>query len=133
VTVRTARIGTRDPDALDVTRKSGGPTGSAFAPSWRLLAPYLDKRRAGALTGADWAEYVERYTEEMRASYRAHPEAWAWLLSRPRIVLTCYCTDPERCHRRVLARILVRLGAEDGGEVGAMTAPAGAGRLPREE
>lgn len=54
----------------------------------------------------------------MRSSYRANRAAWDALLQRERVTLCCYCTDPARCHRVVLARILVRLGATYEGEAG---------------
>lgn len=117
-TVRTARVGSREPDALDVTRKSAGRDGIAFAPSWALLGPFLSARRAGADTEALWPGYVAAYTAEMRASYRAARGVWERLLARPRVVLLCYCTDPERCHRTLLARdILPTLGATYAGEL----------------
>lgn len=114
--VHTARLGLRDPDLLDVTAKSGDRT---FAPTWALLKPYLDARDRGELTDERWAEYVASYTLEMRASYRVRRFTWDALLARPRVVLACYCTDPDRCHRRVLAEILAKLGAIDEGEIGA--------------
>jgi uncharacterized protein YeaO (DUF488 family) len=116
--IRTARVSYRGPDRLDVTRKSGCHLGRAFAPSWKLLGPFLAERRAGiALTDERWAEYVAGYTAEMRASYRANPERWRDLIRRERATLVCYCTDPNRCHRRVLAGLLVSIGAIDEGEV----------------
>ena len=63
-----------------------------------------------------WSAYVHAYRHEMRASYKAHRAAWDALLARERVTLVCYCTDAEHCHRRVLARILVKLGATDQGE-----------------
>lgn len=64
-----------------------------------------------------WTRYVEGYLEEMRASYRASRAAWDALLARPVVTLCCYCTDPEHCHRTLLARdILPKLGATYGGE-----------------
>lgn len=113
--VWTARISTRDPDALNITRKSGDPV---FAPSWPLLKGALDRRRAGLpKTEADWKGYAAAYLREMAASYDAHRGHWEALLARPRVVLTCYCTDLNRCHRRLLARVLVKLGAVDRGEL----------------
>jgi hypothetical protein len=54
----------------------------------------------------------------MEASYVEHRDEWNMLLMCSRAVLLCYCTDPERCHRAVLARdILPRYGAVYGGEV----------------
>lgn len=124
--VYAARISSRDPDRLDITRKSGGATGTPFAPSWPILRPALDAMRiasqmdgpAGEAHEAQaWARYVPAYTAEMRVSYRAHRPTWNALLARPRVVLVCYCTRPERCHRTVLGRdILPRLGAEWCGE-----------------
>jgi uncharacterized protein YeaO (DUF488 family) len=111
--VHTARIDYAGPDRLDVTRKSGV---LAFAPSWRLLRPYLARRTAGVLTEADWTEYAAKYTDEMRESYRANRATWDELLARERVTLVCYCVDVNRCHRRVLARILVKLGAAYDGE-----------------
>lgn len=64
-----------------------------------------------------WERYVVGYFDEMRASFRAHRAAWDALLARSEATLVCYCTDPERCHRTLLARdILPRLGASYGGE-----------------
>jgi uncharacterized protein YeaO (DUF488 family) len=113
--VHTARVSTSDPDRFDITRKSGA---FAFAPSWPLLRPYLAKRQAGTLTPEDWPAYVEAYTAEMRESYRGKRAEWAALLARPRVVLVCYCTDPNECHRTILARdILPKFGATYVGEI----------------
>lgn len=116
--VRTARVSYGGPDRLDVTRKSADDFGLAFAPSWALLAPVLRARHAnGDIDAIAWGSYVAAYTDEMRASYRMSRRAWDGLLAMERVVLVCYCTDAERCHRRVLAGILVKLGAVDEGEV----------------
>jgi uncharacterized protein YeaO (DUF488 family) len=115
--VRTARVSYGGPDRLDVTRKTGDDFGLAFAPSWKLLGPVLQARAAEQLDEDAWREYVAAYTDEMRASYRANPNAWAAILRMERVVLVCYCTDPVRCHRRVLAGVLAKLGAVDEGEL----------------
>lgn len=110
----TARIGCGDPDEYNIARKGGH---LAFAPSWNLLAPYIEKRRAGLETEADWLEYCDRYLAEMRASFRdeRNKDAWRDLLARERVVLACFCThlagEHPRCHRILLAeRVLVPLG-----------------------
>jgi hypothetical protein len=126
----TARISTRDSDCFDITRKSGGPDGEAFAPSWAILRPALDARREGDrlrkaldVSGSTfierqaWDRYVPAYTAEMRASYRDNRAAWDALLARSRVVLVCYCTDAARCHRTLLAGILGKLGAHVRGEL----------------
>ncbi len=114
--VWTARISTKDPDAFNITRKSGH---EAFAPSWSLLGTVLTIRKQKRVqTLEEWRAYAGRYLEEMARSKRLNPEAWRALLARPRVVLTCYCSgDPRRCHRRVLAHILTSLGAVDKGEL----------------
>lgn len=109
--VYTARVSSRDPDRLDVTRRSAGPEGIVFAPSAKLLA-------SGQSGRVSSASYAKLYTAEMRASYAAHRGTWDTLLARPRVVLCCYCTNPATCHRAVLAGILGKLGAEVRGEVG---------------
>ena len=143
--VYAARIGTRDPDALNITRKGNDPIGVVWAPSHAILRPALDLRRiAGALVagaaearangaddrvdvgddiaarieGATWALYREAYLMEMRESYRRDRGAWERLLARERTCLVCYCVDAEHCHRRILgAHILPRLGAVWCGEL----------------
>lgn len=124
--VRTARLGAYSgPDALNVTRGSGGAAGEPFAPTWELLAPFKSRAKAngGAISAADWIQYVGGYTAEMRQSYRSECSTWNTLLARESVVLLCYCPDPFRCHRGVLAGILAKLGAEDQGEVPAPAPP----------
>ena len=116
LTVFTARVSYGGSDRFDVTRKSGGALGQHFAPSWHLLQPYLAKRRAGTISDADWNSYAEQYTEQMRDSYRLYRDEWDALLARETTTLVCYCTDPAKCHRTVLAQILVKLGATYNGE-----------------
>lgn len=135
LTVYTARIGYVGLDALDITRKSAIGDAVVFAPSWAILNPALDARRRAAdasklfwsslaatddgpaILAAAWTEYVPAYVAEMRQSYRAHRPVWNRLLSEVLVTLTCYCTDPERCHRTLLARdILPKLGATYAGE-----------------
>jgi uncharacterized protein YeaO (DUF488 family) len=113
--VYTARITYAGPDGLDITAKGRHPLGKAFAPSWALLAPVLDKRSRGRLTEADWLGYVEAYTAEMRRSYREQRAAWDDVLGRDEVTGLCYCTGPW-CHRHVWAGLLGRLGAEVMGE-----------------
>ncbi len=130
--VFTARIDTRDLDALNVTRKSAGPDGLPFAPSWPLLQSGLAGMRAAVenwqcaqtmegrrIAGGDYfAIYDRAYREEMRQSYVEHRAVWDALLARTRVVLTCYCVDHLLCHRSLLAHdILPALGAVYGGEL----------------
>ncbi len=116
VRVRTARVTYRGADRLDVSRKGGDPIGLAFAPSWSILSPVLRARRAGTDDAALWSAYVRAYEAEMRTSYRSRRAAWRDVLGRELVTLCCYCRDPLRCHRTVLARILAKLGAIVEGE-----------------
>lgn len=97
----TARVSYGGPDRIDVTRKGG----SIFGPTWALL----NAGRSGS-----WETYAEEYTRQMRQSWRRHRSTWLWLLGRQRAVLCCYCTDAERCHRTLLAGLLVKAGAARG-------------------
>jgi uncharacterized protein YeaO (DUF488 family) len=120
--VFTARLGYKDPDVLDVTARTASGFARAFAPSWGLLKPFLEKRQANPsseFSPEEWAAYTAGYLGEMRTSYRAKPDAWRELLARPRVVLVCYCTDHTQCHRLILAQsILPKFGATYGGELG---------------
>lgn len=111
--VHTARIGTRDPDAFDVTRKSGDRT---FAPSDELFLRMFRLKHRGLAGYNAWRDYCASYAAEMERSRATHPARWEALLARERVVLTCYC-DHGNCHRVLLARILATLGARYDGEL----------------
>lgn len=82
-----------------------------------LPAPLVSADAAERIDTAAWALYVPAFRAEMLASYRRRRPSWDWLLSQPEVTLCCYCRDPDRCHRRLLAgTILPKLGAVDGGE-----------------
>lgn len=117
VTIYTSRLSYRDDDALDITRKTAGPRGIAFAPSWTLFGQYLAKKHAGKANRESWIVYRERYIAEMRVSYGVNRRLWTELLSRDTVTLCCYCENPSACHRVVLAQdILTKLGAKYEGE-----------------
>jgi hypothetical protein len=112
----TGRIGYLGEDGLPVTRRRvTHPAGLPFAPSDRLLSWGLAERRFGRWEAA-WPVYAARYTEEMRLSYRQHRAAWDALLAREEVTVLCFCHGPDRCHRGVLAGLLVRCGAVYEGE-----------------
>ena len=117
LTVYTARISYRGFDRLDVTRKTADAVGVTFAPSWTLLRPLLEQRRAGIpLTEEGWQDYVANYTAEMRVSYRSHRSVWNDVLSGDRVTFCCFCTDATKCHRTILANLFKSLGANVMGE-----------------
>ena len=140
LSVFTCRLGSkaaRDPDLFVVTREEADAEGlpGIFAPSWAILRPALEARKAQRQTffGPDreaalaearaleleaWRIYVPAFVGEMRASYRRHRAEWDRLLARPRVVLGCKCQAPDRCHRTILATlILPKLGAVYAGEL----------------
>jgi hypothetical protein len=135
--VWTARIDYGGADRFDVTRKgaaearlAGRPApGAPFAPpKWLWDVVRARPGAAGRLPsqvrhpaegedvhgGSAW--YAEAYTYAMRESYRLHKAAWVDLLSRAEVTLVCYCVDPTRCHRTLLAGFLRRCGAILAGE-----------------
>jgi uncharacterized protein YeaO (DUF488 family) len=74
-----------------------------FAPSEQLLSEY----KSGSLS---WKAYEERYLSEMRALYRKSPQPFMDLLRREAVTLVCYEAQPDRCHRRLLAELLAKIG-----------------------
>ena len=143
--VHTARVSYDGPDRIDVTRGSATASGLPFSPSWTILRPAkellhladqlatiandapllpgmaamdraIPAKVSEAIAGNTWALYAAAYLGEMRESYRPERRAWDELLARESVTLVCYCVDPARCHRTLLAEILVKLGATYLGE-----------------
>jgi len=111
LTIYTDRIDSQDKDKQDVTRKSANRFGLNFAPSWDII----NKSKENQI---DFDTFKLLYVEEMKKSYVENNAAWFLMLSKDRIVLTCYCTDHEKCHRTILARdILPMYGAKYVGEL----------------
>ena len=92
---------------IDITVKSGV---KEFAPSWDMVMGV----KSGKYT---WPQYVEKYYTLMRASYKKSPGPFLEVLHRKEVVLTCYCTDFNTCHRSLLAHILIKIGESFGMEV----------------
>lgn len=106
----------KGPDKLSITRMIvNDRIGIHFAPSERILRHALDERHAGRME-EHWPIYSELYREEMRASYRRHRNIWDEVLAREVVTLACFCEDPLRCHRSLLASFLERLGGQLLGE-----------------
>jgi uncharacterized protein YeaO (DUF488 family) len=119
--VYTAPLAYRGPDRLDVSPLTGDPLGQAFAPPAALVTGF-QRRQAKVSPGMEgpWVSFVSAYTQQMRGSLRASRQeqngAWRVLLARPSVTLVCFCADPATCHRSVLAGLLARCGAREGGE-----------------
>jgi uncharacterized protein YeaO (DUF488 family) len=101
-----------------------------LGPSRELHAAYWGK---GSETGArlPWAEYRRRYLDEMMQPTGRGVAMLAALAARvaagETVTLLCSsaCTDPERCHRTLLA------GLVDKGAARFMTRPRSGARGPR--
>ncbi len=140
--LQSARINYRGKCALDVTRKSG-KAGLIMAPSWGILNPAIVVRKKldalikqqkalpecdreslrnaiiDAMADADraWDEYVLRFTDEMRRSWRSNRDMWVAMLSQSRLVLCCFCNHKHQCHRHLLRAMLVKAGEKIGRRV----------------
>lgn len=125
--------GWRTPDHralfLDTTTRGKHPL---FAPGWDIVMGHKNWVKAGrpqfqereqdrsvylqkALTGYATDEmYTEIYLLRMKLSYRHHKEAWQKVLQdihlhQDDLVLICYCTPGEFCHRTQLAGMLKKV------------------------
>ncbi len=116
----TARIDSRDPDALDITVKSASTDeGRALSPTWELV----NIAKAGQ---GDETTYKALYLDLLRQRYKTNPAPFLSILQRKRVVLTCYCNlegnDPF-CHRHMAVEVLGKIAAKkgiqfvDGGEL----------------
>ena len=79
-----------------------------LAPSESLL-----KEGVVATSDAAWRRFVRRYRAEMKTPQARHALALLAALShQTNFSVGCYCEQPERCHRSVLAELLKDNGAE---------------------
>ena len=99
-----SHIGYDGTKGLDITRKTGGPIGSVFAPSWGIVMAWKKRQ-------ITWPQYRESYIDEMRWSWRKHRDAWDKVLSMNEIFLLCYCRSSAHCHRSILMELLIHMGA----------------------
>jgi uncharacterized protein YeaO (DUF488 family) len=80
-----------------------------LAPSTQLFAWVRSK----PLTAARWATFARRYRQEMRQpTARRLIELLAALSADTNLSVGCYCEDEARCHRSILAQLLIEQGAE---------------------
>jgi uncharacterized protein YeaO (DUF488 family) len=67
-----------------------------------------------ATTAKDWSAFERKYRSEMKAPDRARElDVLAALSQGTNFSVGCYCEDPARCHRSILATLL----EEHGGKV----------------
>ena len=80
-----------------------------------LLSPSdtLVKQALAARTDAEWRAFARKYRVEMKAPDAARTIGLLALLSRhTNFAVGCYCENPARGHRSVLAELLAEEGAE---------------------
>ena len=81
-----------------------------LAPSVAVLDAHLGRRREGRkvvardLEPISWEEFTRRFQAELEAEPAR--EALAELRASGDAVLLCYCADPSRCHRALVASAL---------------------------
>jgi uncharacterized protein YeaO (DUF488 family) len=105
--VYTSKISYKGENKLNVSIKSGN---KIFAPSWEIVMSYKN----GKITEE---QYTLAYHNMMEISYKRNRTDWEDLLSKEEVVLCCYCSAGTFCHRLLLAKILVKLGAKYQGEI----------------
>ena len=92
---------------VDITIKSGN---KAFAPTWDMVMSHKDEKITDE-------EYTRLYYEIMRASYSNQYVEWDKLLNLDKVLIVCFCKAGNFCHRKLLAHMLVKCGAEHWGEL----------------
>lgn len=103
---------TQNPCYLDITVKKGG----IFAPTWKMV---MDHKR-GKISDE---EYTKQYHQIIRKKFSGGSVGEGKILLKEfmepneLIILACYCRANTFCHRYLLKDILVKQGAEYGGEV----------------
>ncbi len=96
----TGRIG--HADGIQIVAKAK----HVLSPSWIFVQEF----KAGKIS---WNEYRSRYLALMRSR---------WLEDRSRFdfadgsVFLCYCADFDKCHRSIVAEMLMKMGWAYGGE-----------------
>ncbi len=102
------------PDKARAKREKAETIKRAFWPKYRraFLAEMLVSSDSDVPD--DWRPDV---AEARKRGVTRHLNAWERMLVRSRVVLLCYCETRMLCHRRLLAEILVRKGANDMGEL----------------
>jgi uncharacterized protein YeaO (DUF488 family) len=80
-----------------------------LAPSAQLVSWALSE----GWTDARWKRYRREYMKEMKSSTQLRLiELLAALSHQSNFAVGCYCQNEERCHRSLLAELLVGAGAD---------------------
>lgn len=111
--VWTAQYKYPGPHRLDITVKGKDPIGQLFAPTWDMVMAHKNS----AKTEADNKAYIEKYHQIIINVIKNHPKEWKELLSRPNLVIVCFCPPGHFCHRHLLVHYLKHYGAIYHGEI----------------
>lgn len=104
--IYTDRIDSSDVDAINTTVKSAStPEGQALAPMWDMV----NGHKAGSITDE---QYTEQYLALLRQRWQKDKTPFMSILSRRRVVLTCYCAKGNFCHPHLAADVLMKIGAK---------------------
>lgn len=96
-TIYTSRIGYKGLDKLDITVKGNDTLGKHFAPTWKMV---MDLKN-GIIS---WDNYKYQYYSILYNQFDKNPHYFKVIYSKPEITFVCYCSNPERCHRTLLAK-----------------------------
>jgi uncharacterized protein YeaO (DUF488 family) len=107
LTVYTAQYRYSGNNRLDITVKGQDPIGKHFAPTWDMVMGYKN----GSVSKK---EYIVQYLNILK---KVDKSIWENILNRDEVVLVCFCSSKDFCHRKVLAKVLERKGAIYTGEV----------------
>ena len=104
--VHTAQYRYSGKDRLDITVKGKDPLGSIFAPTWDMV----NGLKSGKISEE---EYTYQYDKILN---RVKKLTWDYLLVQKKLTLVCFCPLGAFCHRILLAKRLVEMGAIYKGE-----------------
>lgn len=108
------RLGTvrRPPRGVPKERHAADGWYDVWLPTLAPSAALLATVRGGAPDAARWAAFARRYRAEMAAPPARDTVALLAALSHGSdVAIGCYCADPARCHRTLLAEVLADAGA----------------------
>jgi uncharacterized protein YeaO (DUF488 family) len=103
------RLGTvrRPPRGVPKARHAADGWYDVWLPTLAPSAALLATLREGPVDARRWAAFARRYRAEMRAPPARDALALLAALSHGTdVAVGCYCADPARCHRTVLAQLL---------------------------
>ena len=104
--IRSARMKIEDGEVeIRITR---GKENHVLSPSWMLLNRFkLQKKTMGLKTA--WDNYIVDFVFEMDNDICIKEmEKIAEMAATKNVVLTCYCSDEEHCHRSLIKRMIER-------------------------